>query len=76
MVHSNGCDFYCVCFSFGGKHVTPRTLTSQFLGNMVCVEGIVTKSRFTYLLNCLSFILLCHLATRMRQYCFCSSEQN
>jgi len=37
----------CVC-SFGSKHVTPRTLTSQFLGNMVCVEGIVTKSRFTY----------------------------
>ncbi|KAL3891553.1 hypothetical protein ACJMK2_003812 [Sinanodonta woodiana] len=29
--------------SFGGKHVSPRTLTSRFLGNMVCVEGIVTK---------------------------------
>ncbi|XP_064651857.1 zygotic DNA replication licensing factor mcm3-like [Lineus longissimus] len=29
--------------SFGAKHVTPRTLTSRFLGNMVCVEGIVTK---------------------------------
>lgn len=30
--------------SFGSKHVTPRTLMSRFLGNMVCVEGIVTKS--------------------------------
>ncbi|XP_041360828.1 zygotic DNA replication licensing factor mcm3-like [Gigantopelta aegis] len=29
--------------SFGAKHVTPRSLTSCFLGNMVCVEGIVTK---------------------------------
>ncbi|XP_043803492.1 DNA replication licensing factor Mcm3 [Apis laboriosa] len=29
--------------SFGNKHVTPRTLTSNFLGNLVCVEGIVTK---------------------------------
>ncbi|XP_066575707.1 DNA replication licensing factor MCM3-like isoform X3 [Amia ocellicauda] len=29
--------------SFGGKHVSPRTLTAQFLGNLVCVEGIVTK---------------------------------
>ncbi|KAK9888550.1 hypothetical protein WA026_000795 [Henosepilachna vigintioctopunctata] len=29
--------------SFGNKHVTPRTLTSRFLGNLVCCEGIVTK---------------------------------
>lgn len=29
--------------SFGNKHVTPRSLTSMFLGNLVCVEGIVTK---------------------------------
>ncbi|VEL23281.1 unnamed protein product [Protopolystoma xenopodis] len=29
--------------SFGAKHVTPRSLTSKLLGNMVCVEGIVTK---------------------------------
>nr|XP_050847841.1 DNA replication licensing factor Mcm3 [Vespula vulgaris] len=29
--------------SFGNKHVTPRTLTSRFLGNLVCIEGIVTK---------------------------------
>lgn len=28
---------------FGNRHVTPRSLTSIFLGNMVCVEGIVTK---------------------------------
>ncbi|EFN65910.1 Zygotic DNA replication licensing factor mcm3 [Camponotus floridanus] len=29
--------------SFGNKHVTPRTLTSHYLGNLVCLEGIVTK---------------------------------
>ncbi|XP_008478491.1 DNA replication licensing factor Mcm3 [Diaphorina citri] len=29
--------------SFGNKHVTPRTLTSRYLGNIVCLEGIVTK---------------------------------
>ncbi|XP_067273884.1 DNA replication licensing factor MCM3 [Pseudorasbora parva] len=29
--------------SFGNKHVSPRTLTSRLLGNMVCLEGIVTK---------------------------------
>lgn len=29
--------------SFGAKHVTPRTLSSRYLGNLVCVEGIVTK---------------------------------
>ncbi|XP_046820388.1 DNA replication licensing factor Mcm3 [Vespa crabro] len=32
--------------SFGNKHVTPRTLTSRFLGNLVCIEGIVTKCSF------------------------------
>lgn len=32
--------------SFGNKHVTPRTLTSQYLGNLICVEGIVTKCKF------------------------------
>jgi len=29
--------------SFGAKHVTPRTLTAGHLGNLVCLEGIVTK---------------------------------
>uniref|UniRef100_T1JLC5 DNA replication licensing factor MCM3 n=1 Tax=Strigamia maritima TaxID=126957 RepID=T1JLC5_STRMM len=29
--------------SFGSRHVSPRTLTARFLGNVVCVEGIVTK---------------------------------
>uniref|UniRef100_A0A158Q8V9 DNA replication licensing factor MCM3 n=1 Tax=Elaeophora elaphi TaxID=1147741 RepID=A0A158Q8V9_9BILA len=29
--------------SFGDRHVNPRTLKSQFLGCMVCCEGIVTK---------------------------------
>ena len=31
--------------SFGAKHVTPRSLASRFLGNMVCLEGIVTKCK-------------------------------
>jgi DNA replication licensing factor MCM3 len=35
--------------SFGNKHVTPRTLTSRFLGNLVCVEGIVTKCKWLVL---------------------------
>jgi DNA replication licensing factor MCM3 len=34
--------------SFGAKHVTPRSLTSRYLGNMVCVEGIATKSKMQY----------------------------
>jgi len=29
--------------SFGSKHVSPRTLGARNLGNLVCVEGIVTK---------------------------------
>merc|ERR1719419_1557090 len=29
--------------SFGAKHVTPRTLTARNLGNLVCLEGIITK---------------------------------
>lgn len=29
--------------SFGRRHVTPRTLTSGFLNETVCVEGIVSK---------------------------------
>lgn len=35
--------FFAFEGSFGNKHVTPRTLVSRFLGNLVCVEGIVTK---------------------------------
>ncbi|KAM3180311.1 hypothetical protein ACTXT7_016532 [Hymenolepis weldensis] len=30
--------------SFGALHVSPRTLSSNLLGHMVCVEGIVTKT--------------------------------
>jgi len=29
--------------SFGAKHLTPRSLVSRFLGQMVCIEGIVTR---------------------------------
>ncbi|XP_039290913.1 zygotic DNA replication licensing factor mcm3 [Nilaparvata lugens] len=35
--------FFAFEGSFGNKHVTPRTLVSRYLGNLVCVEGIVTK---------------------------------
>lgn len=36
--------------SFGNKHVSPRTLSARFLGNLVCVEGIVTKCKSMCLL--------------------------
>ena len=29
--------------SFGAKHVTPRSLNASNLGNLVCLEGIITK---------------------------------
>lgn len=32
-----------LCGSFGSRHVTPRTLTTSYLNNTVCVEGIVSK---------------------------------
>ena len=32
--------------SFGSKHVTPRSLSARFLGNLVCLEGIVTKCEY------------------------------
>lgn len=40
-------DEFFVAFegSFGNKHVTPRTLSSRFLGNLVCCEGIVTRCK-------------------------------
>ncbi|KAG8124494.1 putative DNA helicase protein [Naja naja] len=31
--------------SFGSKHVTPRTLTSQFLSCIVCVEGSLVRPK-------------------------------
>lgn len=42
---ANCYDEFFVAFegSFGSHHVTPRTLSSKFLGNLVCLEGIVTK---------------------------------
>lgn len=37
--------------SFGENHTTPRTLKSDKLGKMICMEGIVTRcsSRFSFL---------------------------
>lgn len=29
--------------SFGNRHLTPRTLTSRYLNNLVCLEGIATQ---------------------------------
>lgn len=45
-------DFY-IAFegSFGNKHVTPRTLSARLLGCLVCVEGIVTRSKFSLLFS-------------------------
>lgn len=57
--------------SFGNKHVTPRTLTSRYLGNLVCVEGIVTKCKYSkeeseidllYRIVCSIFDFLFHFA--------------
>ena len=44
--------------SFGNKHVTPRTLMSRFLGNLVCVEGIVTKCKFLFCLLHIIYLFL------------------
>lgn len=48
--------------SFGSKHVSPRTLNTRNLGNLVCVEGIVTKCKGVYFPLCYwcsySFIFL------------------
>ena len=49
--------FFCKCCSFGSKHVTPRTLSSHFIGNMVCVEGIVTKCESSLINEKNSFLL-------------------
>ena len=51
--------------SFGAKHVTPRSLSARFLGNLVCLEGIVTKceceSIFLYTCTLFNWSLLCNL---------------
>lgn len=46
--YGNAHDEFFVAFegSFGNKHVSPRTLSSRYLGNLVCVEGIVTKCKY------------------------------
>lgn len=43
--YAKKCEDFFIGFegSFGNRHVTPRTLNANFLGNLVCVEGIVTK---------------------------------
>lgn len=43
--YSKNFDEFLVGFdgSFGANHVSPRTLISNYIGTMVCVEGIVTK---------------------------------
>jgi len=33
---------------FVSRRVTPRELLSEFIGSMVCVEGIVTKCKTTF----------------------------
>lgn len=43
--YSKNFDEFLVGFdgSFGANHVSPRTLISNYIGTMVCVEGIVIK---------------------------------
>jgi DNA replication licensing factor MCM3 len=31
--------------SFGGFHLSPRTINSSYIGKIVCVEGIVNKCK-------------------------------
>jgi DNA replication licensing factor MCM3 len=33
---------------FVSRRVTPRDLLSEFIGSMVCVEGIITKCKRNY----------------------------
>ncbi len=40
--------FDILFISFGAKHHTPRSLSARNLGNLVCVEGIVTKCKLVY----------------------------
>ena len=47
--------------SFGSKHTTPRTLTSSFLGNMVCTEGIVVRCKLIFIHINLDDIVTIHL---------------
>lgn len=37
-------------FSFGSKHLSPRSLSARNLGNLVCCEGIVTKCKSIHFL--------------------------
>lgn len=37
--------------SFGKNHVSPRTLTSSYLGKLVCAEGIVTRCKICFLFS-------------------------
>ncbi|XP_076268124.1 minichromosome maintenance 3 isoform X2 [Rhynchophorus ferrugineus] len=48
--YAKECEEFFIAFegSFGNKHVTPRTLTCRYLGNLVCVEGIVSKCSLVY----------------------------
>lgn len=53
--------------SFGNKHVSPRTLSACFLGNLVCVEGIVTKCEkdLFFLFIYLQIIIIAHTFLRL-----------
>ncbi len=45
------CNIECLdilFISFGAKHHTPRSLSARNLGNLVCVEGIVTKCKSVF----------------------------
>lgn len=52
--------------SFGSKHVSPRSLNARNLGNLVCVEGIVTKCKYE-ITTLVFYISGAHIV----QYCWC-----
>jgi DNA replication licensing factor MCM3 len=35
-------------YSFGGFHLSPRTINSSYIGKIVCVEGIVNKCKIFF----------------------------
>ena len=52
----------CLWCSFGSKHVTPRSLSADLLGSLVCVEGIITKCELSFQVHIVT-LSHCHTLT-------------
>jgi DNA replicative helicase MCM subunit Mcm2 (Cdc46/Mcm family) len=55
-----------LCGSFGEQHVDPRGIRASMIGQIICVEGIVTRCEYTVILSTLFLLILvltqCRLA--------------